>query len=308
MTREGEPKQLKKTWTYKDLNEAGEIVVELVAARFEDEAGKKAVLSFYHNTHTVVMKNYPVLLYNRDRLKAEPEKDVLIVFGEKCAEVADKCGFIGVTWNGGEKKVNEVDFSPLMGRTCWVWADDDEPGRKCLTDVIKHVPHVQLVSTFEELREIEPKGADIADAVEYYGSPDEEGTYTCIAEYVYDNSKRQEKPAERVTTIEPAPREPNKYPFEVLGIADDGKAYFIGGNDRLLALNPTSISRTQLMNLTDVGWWRDNYENGTKEGWENATSDLIHISSMIDFDPERMRGRGAWREPDGRSGSHSGCR
>ena len=50
------------------------------------------------------------------------------MFGEKCAEIVDEHlsgQFIPVTWNGGEKKVKEVDFSPLKNRTVFCWPDDD---------------------------------------------------------------------------------------------------------------------------------------------------------------------------------------
>jgi len=291
--------QLIKAWPYK--NEDGE--VELVSARFENSKQKKSVLSYYYNGNTIKMKNYPILLFNRDRLKNEPEKDVLIVSGEKCAEIADEAGFIGVTWNGGEKKVDKVDFTPIMNRTCYVWADDDEPGRKCLKEVIKAVPHVQTVEALKELRETVPKGADIADAIEYYG-----GDIQSVTQYVYEFSHRQPEPEklpERATTIEPAQTD-KKITFKILGIGDDGQAYFISDKELMCSFRLTSLNKTQLMNLMPLENWQIAYEDGKKTDWEQAISDMIHFSSKVDFDPDRMRGRGAWREPDGRICYHDG--
>jgi hypothetical protein len=292
------PKQFKKAWAYK--NEKGQ--VELVAARFEDEKGDKTVLSFYWNGSTLKMKGYPVLLFNRDRIKSEPEKDILIVFGEKCAAIADELGFIGATWNGGEKKVKEVDFSPLENRTIFLWADDDRPGQETAKQIIAKLPHVQVVKTMVELREIEPKGADIAEALEYF-----KGDLGQVSEYIYQNSERiersEDQPPSRAETL---PAAVPAWPFTILGIADDGKAYFIGQNDRMFAFNPTSISKTQLINLKNVDWWREEYDGGSAKNWENAISDIVFASSTTDFDPDRMRGRGAWREPDGRICYHDG--
>lgn len=301
--REDKP-QLVKAWPYKDLDENGNLIVDLVAARLEDSKGKKSVLSFYYNGDTVKMKSYPILLFNRDRLKNEPEKDVLIVFGEKCAEIADECGFIGVTWNGGEKKVNKVDFEPLQGRSCWVWADDDEPGRKCLAEVVNAVPHVQTVEVFKELREAVPKGADIADALEYFG-----GSVDCVPEYVYKNSKRQPeplKPEQRITEAEPEKPDHEKT-FQILGIADDGQAYFITRSGLLMNFRTTSLNKTQLLNLAELNYWQTMYEDGKRTDWELAISDIIALSARVDFDPDRMRGRGAWRESDGRICYHDGA-
>jgi hypothetical protein len=67
----------------------------------------------------------------------------------------------------------------------------------------------------------------------------------------------------------------------------------------------TSITRNKMFNLIGVDWWRNAYGKD-KDSWEEATSDLIHVSSVTDFDPDRMRGRGAWSEPDGRICYHDG--
>lgn len=310
-----EGRTLKSAWKY--FNEKSE--VELVVCRWENPDGKKTVLTYYYDGKQIRMKSYPVLLYNRDKLSTEPEKDVLIVFGEKCADVADSLGqFIAVTWNGGEKKVNEVDFGPLENRTVYVWPDDDQqkyvngpdkgkmmppeeqPGNITAAAVLQHLPHAQVVEIIPELREIEPSGADIVEALEYFG-----GDIASVTHHIYETAKRSEPDLPPSTGKSSSEQDKKSWPFEILGIADDGKAYFIGSNDRMLETKPTSISRNFMMALIGVDWWRNTYGKD-KEAWEDATSDLIHTSSLIDFDPDRMRGRGAWREPDGRICYHDG--
>ena len=291
------PKKLVKAWTYK--NENGD--VELVAARFEDENGKKSVLSMYWDGKSVKMKNYPVLLYNRDRLHNEPEKDVLIVFGEKCAEIADSIGMIGATWNGGEKKIIDVDLAPLKNRTVYLWPDDDDPGKQCAKEVVEKLPHVQTVEIIKELRKIEPKGADIAEAMEYF-----KGDTEAVLRHIYDTAKKSERPTLPTEKLEASSeREPPLWPFKILGLADDGRAYYIGSNDRMYSFELTGITRNKMLNLVGVEWWRDTYGKD-KDSWEEATSDLIQVSSIPDFDPDIMRGRGAWSEDDGRICYHDG--
>lgn len=302
-----EGRTLKSAWKY--FNEKSE--VELVVVRWENPEGKKTVLTYYYDGNKIKMKNYPVLLYNRDLLATDPERDVLIVEGEKCADYVGSLNtFIGVCWNGGSKKVGDVDFSPLKNRVVYIWPDDDEPGRACADEIVKQLPHAQIVdvsSITDQLREIQPKGADIVEADQFMSDAE-------IIEFVYQNSSRVESEKTESTSHNTASESPaghktatdtKSWPFEILGIADDGKAYFIGSNDRMLDTKPTSISRNFMMALIGVDWWRNTYGKD-KEAWEDATSDLIHMSSLIDFDPDRMRGRGAWREPDGRICYHDG--
>lgn len=277
-------------WPYK--NAVG--LVELVTARFETERGRKMVLPFYWTGQVVKMKNHPVLLYNRDRLENDKTTDVLIVFGEKCAVAADAAGFIGVTWNGGEPKFPQVDLAPLKNRSIYLWPDDDPPGLSCANKVIAAFPGVKVVEHHPSAKGIE--GADIADVADKI-SRDE------LRQHVYDTAKPAPKNDAGTAALKRTPND--TFPFLVLGIADDGRAYFISQTNRLQAYNLSSITKTQLMNLANVEWWRMHYGKD-REAWENAQSDLIFASNATDFDPDRMRGRGGWRERTGEICYHDG--
>lgn len=280
------PKKFIKAWPYKNADGA----VELVAARFEDDAGKKDVLSYYFDGKNLKMKGYPILLYGRDRLAENPDMDVLLVSGEKCAEAANSLGFVGVTCNGGEKKIKTVDLSPLEGRNLWLWPDDDNPGRVWERFIVGKFPDARIVEHIPEIREKVQKGADIADAAEFMQQDD-------VVKHI--------RSAVKANKSAPQSIDASQWPFQILGVADDGRAYFISATERLHAYNLSSITRTQLVNLANVDWWRGQY-GGDKNGWDLAQSDIIHVSSVGDFDPDRMRGRGAWREPDGRICYHNG--
>lgn len=70
----------------------------------------------------------PRTLYGLYELAQHPELPVLLVEGEKCADAARallKGQFVVVTWPGGSKAVGKIDWSPLLGRMIYAWADCD---------------------------------------------------------------------------------------------------------------------------------------------------------------------------------------
>lgn len=63
-------------------------------------------------------------LYGLDRLaKCDEVDNVLIVFDEHAAEYARQLvpWLTVVSWPGGIRKIDDVDISPLRGRTIWIW-------------------------------------------------------------------------------------------------------------------------------------------------------------------------------------------
>ena len=67
-------------------------------------------------------------LYNLDRIAAaDPAAPVWIVEGEKAADALTKLGAIATT-SGGADSAGRADWSPLRGRECRLWRDNDEAG------------------------------------------------------------------------------------------------------------------------------------------------------------------------------------
>lgn len=65
-------------------------------------------------------------LYGLDRLAAKPDAWVLLVEGEKCADApVDMIQGVVVSWPGGSKAIEKVDWSALAGRNIFAWADCD---------------------------------------------------------------------------------------------------------------------------------------------------------------------------------------
>lgn len=70
----------------------------------------------------------PRPLYGLYELAQHTDKPVLLVEGEKCADAANTLlqdDFVCVTWPGGGKAVQKIDWLPLKGRTIYAWADCD---------------------------------------------------------------------------------------------------------------------------------------------------------------------------------------
>lgn len=99
----------------------------------------------------------------------------------------------------------------------------------------------------------------------------------------------------------------NDYPFRPLGVADDGFAYFLDCSARLKKYRLDTLTSTKMLDLAPLTWWITEFPNH-KGGvdWQESTDFVIRISQAQEFDPENRRGRGAWRERDGRICYHDG--
>jgi AAA domain len=112
-------------------------------------------------------------LFNRKRIAAC--HSVLIVEGEKCVRYFMKeLNFVGVTATTcpqGSNGADRTDLSPLAGKACYVWADNDEPGRKYAETLIDRLlrldPPCNVVRVRTEDLELPPKG-DIVEFVESF--------------------------------------------------------------------------------------------------------------------------------------------
>lgn len=69
----------------------------------------------------------PRPLYGLDRLASRPDATVLLVEGEKCADVGAEQlpELVVISWPGGGKAIDKVDWSPLAGRKVVLWPDCD---------------------------------------------------------------------------------------------------------------------------------------------------------------------------------------
>lgn len=99
----------------------------------------------------------------------------------------------------------------------------------------------------------------------------------------------------------------NEFPFRPLGVADDGYAYFLDCAGRIKKFRLDTLSSTKMLDLAPLPWWSTEFPaRRALVEWQEATDFVIRVSQQEEFDPENRRGRGAWRERDGRVCYHDG--
>lgn len=108
----------------------------------------------------------PWPLYNRSRVA---EADIVVVTeGEKCVHALHDIGIIATTSPGGAGKAEHADWSPLAGKTVYLWPDHDEAGIQHmqtvarLLDRLDPAPRVHWIDPAATLN-LPPKG----DACDY---------------------------------------------------------------------------------------------------------------------------------------------
>lgn len=318
---EGAPRLI-KVWPY--YNAEG--LIEILDARFETPEGKKAVITFYYDGNTMRSAGGPVLLYNRHLLANDKDSPVLIVEGAKAADAAIQVpGFIPVTWNGGGKKCKMVDWKPLEGRDVYIWPDDDlkvygekhelagelmpwheQPGMATALMIQKKLPQAKIIPILEVAREVKADGADIVEALQVM-SPAEIAQYIVAAVPITPPAAPPSNPIDTPREIPEA----DGFPFRVLGVADDGKGYFLDRHERLTSFSLGGITQNKLLTLASLTWWQQEFATGKggimmRDDWTAAIDAIIQVAGQVDFNPDRIRGRGAWREKDGRTCYHDG--
>ena len=73
-------------------------------------------------------------LYRLDRIASDTEQIVWIVEGEKAADALTKAGILATT-SGGADSADKADWTPLRGRRCKLWPDNDEAGARYMLTV-----------------------------------------------------------------------------------------------------------------------------------------------------------------------------
>lgn len=110
----------------------------------------------------------PRPLYGLPALKQRPDAPVLVVEGERCADVAAAVlpKYVIVTWPGGAKAWKKADWSALATRKrVDLWPDNDAPGREAVGGIALALYQlgVETVNAIDPAGR--PDGWDIADAV-----------------------------------------------------------------------------------------------------------------------------------------------
>ncbi len=129
-------------------------VIELAILRIRDEGGKKTFLQFKPSPgggYCAGAPEKPWPIYNRTRIR--PAAEVVIVEGEKCVEALAAASVPATTSPCGAGKAEHADWSPLAGKTCYLWPDADPPDPK--TGKRGGIDHMRGVAL--ELEKLDPR-------------------------------------------------------------------------------------------------------------------------------------------------------
>lgn len=153
------------TYTNPDTGNA-----DLVTIRYLERGGNRKKYAQGYQTDKGFIRKRPVgqlPLFNRVRLR---ESDtVIFVEGEKCVRELTKLGFVATTGSGGASNAALQDLTPLSGKSVYLWADNDVPGRDYMASIadrlqnLQNPPHILSIN-IDELDL--PVGGDVCDLIE----------------------------------------------------------------------------------------------------------------------------------------------
>lgn len=157
-----------KSWLYYDTE--GDVLG--LVHRFNLAGGGKELLPMawcrdQHGKEQWAWKSFkkPRPLYGLQKLAQRRDDVVVIVEGEKTVDAAQVLlqEYVFVTWPGGGKAIDYVNWEPLRNRHVIIWRDADAPGLKTQEKIIESLKNIVATLRTVELPEDLPKGWDLAD-------------------------------------------------------------------------------------------------------------------------------------------------
>jgi len=309
-------------WTYH--NAASEVIGYIL--RFDCTTPKTISPYVHKNTGwTTLGFNTPRPLYNLHLIHKYPDRDIMLVEGEKAADAAAILfpEFICTTWIGGADGIGAADFTPLAGRNVYGWADNDVAGVVCMfggwrkneqSGEYRRIKGIveRVEANFKRINNQRdfPNKWDIADA---------EWTQTEARVYFENNISDipsiseyppNELPLPSVTPEPPVITVPKSLPktekytmentyFKCLGFenVNSGAHYvfYVFQSNVIVKLSSSSISVNNLFQLAPLNHWEHEYPSKGKLNITDIADKLIWACKKIGiFNPKNIRGRGAW--------------
>lgn len=320
-----------KVWTYRDADGAALCHV----ARFDTPDMGKQILPRTWCTGSdgslgwrwVGIKSKRPL-YGLEELarRRDQTRSVLLVEGEKTAdaarELAPRC--IVLSWLGGTPAIAKVDWSPLAGMSVAVWPDADQVGREAITgkvgkrgkftpglaDLLAGIPaRLQVVTPPAGV----PEGWDLADAAAAGWTEAEVMKHlagnigpaqSARPSLDFDGGEdRKDDGAKDETARDAILRMIRPVGF------DDGRFYYLPAKtNQVLRLSAGAHTRHALLGLAPLGFWERNFPGDQGCEWLAAANAMMRLAESAGvFDPDQVRGRGAWWD-EGRVVVHLGDR
>lgn len=170
-------KDLQETRRFAYRNAKGQLLGYVV--RLEDEAGHKQTLPLTYWEHQKGFNAWRwkgfvgdvKTLYGLEKLSQNPLKPVLIVEGEKAADIAQQKlhEYVVISWIGGAKNYAKTDWTPVIGRHIVIWPDNDAVGLSAAQNIQGHLKtlhaqqHQEANVHIVNLPENTPEKWDLAD-------------------------------------------------------------------------------------------------------------------------------------------------
>lgn len=270
----------------------------------------------------------PRPLYGLAELVDQPDRQVMIVEGEKARDVAHQLldrKLVVISWCGGGGGITRTDWSPLKGRKVVIVPDNDEPGFKAARQITDQLSQVDVDSIKYVIPPATlPKGWDIADGEWSDGKEMLEWCRRNIGDLPEEDV--EEEPPPYLSDIplpedeygtpdnEPPPDAPGMdddvimdMPFRILGHYKGNRFYLPNSTQQIIELAPSQHSKNNLLALAPMHKWLNaSWDISTKSGMDAAVNGLLQMSSQAGmFNIDRLRGRGAWLDR-GRALVHMG--
>lgn len=320
--RHGEPSL---AWAYHD--KAGQLIG--FVCRFDTPDGKEVIPYTYCTDGKRSEWRWqgfatPRPLYNLHLLAQHPDKTVIVVEGEKCADAinANMDTAIGLAWPGGAQAIKHIDWTPLHGRRVILWPDNDEPGNAAMIEIAGilsgHTPVLKWITPPAS----KPNKWDVADDKWEQGALREfvKRHLGPVPAVQAEPEPAQEPPPPQELPPLPfddelppmtASEEPDDNPhFRFLGYINDGgrplHCFYALGSKLIVKLTTTQMTKSSLMDLAPLSFWEHRFF--AKKGFDvdAATNWLSQASTAHGiFSSKHIRGRGAWFD-DNRTVVHSG--
>jgi len=138
-------------WTYLDPKNS-DVILGYVVRYNSDDGTSKDLIPFFKKKNGLFVAGALTgkrPLYGAHRLISKPEAIVWIVEGEKCAASIIKLGGVALTSQGGCNAVHKSDWSIIENRKVYLWADNDEPGRKYIKTIYDKIASKNEVSIID---------------------------------------------------------------------------------------------------------------------------------------------------------------
>lgn len=269
----GEPSSI---YEYRGMNDS----LLMVVARYESNNKKQMRPYIYvknkNGSFEWKMKAFKndSPIYGLNNVIKHPDKHIIVVEGEKCKDVLQNTldEYVVVSWQGGSLSINKTDWTPLSNKNIFLWADNDEAGKKAMSDIKGILYKLSCKVTDIKIPADKPAKWDCADAI------------------LIDNLNKDEI----LNIVNPVVVKQTK-PYRALGY-DHGNYYFYPkGSSQVLSVHGSSMSKKTLLMIAPLEYWELEYPGTKGIQWDLASNNLMReCENRGIFSSSYVRGRGVW--------------